>query len=222
MERLRSIRSRWYLLVLGLLLTVVAVVLVPPARGVYWVRAGLVLLPPNGESSNPLRVESESLIYFAAAVEREFNENGSGDRAASTDATLYGEGVRQGYAVILNSIGSQWSPGYDRPHLSIQVVDTTPERTRAVFNDIVARLEAIVRNRQLDAQVEPRMMIRTTLAPEDPGITYVAGSERRGQAAIFLIGCCATVLAIRTFEGRRRRAEAVAAKLAGGLTTAGL
>jgi hypothetical protein len=211
MERLRSVRSRWYLLALGLLLTAAAVVLVPPGQGVYWVRAGLVLLPPNNELSNPLRVESESLIYFAAAVEREFNENGSADRAASTDATLYGEGVRQGYTVILNSIGSQWSPGYDRPHLAIQVVDSTPERARAVLNDIVARVDTIVRNRQLDAQVEPRMMIRTTLAPPDPTITYVAGSARREQVAIFLIGCCTSVLAIRGYEGRRRRAEAVAA-----------
>jgi hypothetical protein len=211
MERLRSVRSRWYLLALGLLLTVVAVFLVPPARGVYWLQAGLVLLPPNRESSNPLRVESESLIYFAAAVEVEFNENRNGGRPASTAATLYGEGVRQGYSVVLNSIGSQWAPGYDRPHLSIQVVDSTPERTRAVFNDIVAQLDAIVRNRQLDAQVEPRMMIRTTLATSDPGIAYVAGSERREQAAIFLIGCCMTVLAIRAFEAGQRRAEAVAA-----------
>jgi hypothetical protein len=211
MERLRSVRSRWYLLALGLLLTAAAVVLVPPAQGVYWVRAGLVLLPPNHESSNPLRVESESLIYFAAAVEREFNENGSRARAATSDATLYGEGVRQGYTVVLNSIGSQWSPGYDRPHISIQVVDSTPERARAVFNDIVTRLDTIVRNRQLDAQVEPRMMIRTTLAPSNPGIAYVAGSERREQAAIFLLGCCMTVLAIRAIEGRQRRVEVVAA-----------
>ena len=128
LEVLRRETRSWHVLLVGLVCTLLAVLLAPSPKGVYWARVEMMFLAPPTVVENPLRGDPESLIYFAAAVEREFNGDTSYARAASASATLYGRGVRNGYSVTVPSGGSQWQPSFGSPKLTIEVVET--ERTQ--------------------------------------------------------------------------------------------
>ena len=108
-DLIRSHR-RWWVLVACVLVTLSAVALLPPPPGVYWTKAEMTFIQPTDTFGNPLRMNSESLVYFAAAVEREFNRQPTKARACSSTATLYGRGIREGFAVSLFSVGNQWQP----------------------------------------------------------------------------------------------------------------
>jgi hypothetical protein len=191
-------------LVVGLLVTFSAVAVLPEPRGVYWTKADLIFLAPTKITGNPLSADFDSVVYFAAAVEREFNRRPAEARVASSTATLYGRGVREGFEVTLPSIGTQWQPVFDRPKLTVEVVDTTEAKARQDLYRIVNDLKTIVRDRQVAAGVDVRLMIRTSLTPSQPVITYVTGSHTRERAAVFLLGLSMS-LALAVFSADRRR-----------------
>lgn len=187
---LTALARRWYVVAAALVLTAAVAHHLGPARQVFWIRADVVFLPPDRTdgTGNALEGEDQSLVYFAAAVEREVNRGAEPLRLASTDATIYGAGTYRGQTVILPNAGSQWQASYNRPVLGIQVVDATAAASQARFERVLDRILAVVRDRQAEAGVGATELIRTRLAPDAPTPVLVTGSTRRAEAGVLLLG----------------------------------
>lgn len=206
-QLLRALLRRWYVMLACAVLTVVAISLAGTVQGVYRTQVDVVFLPTN--STNALEDQTDSLVHFAAIIEREFN--GSSDTAgvSSSSATLYGAGVRSGYQVTLPSSGGQWRTNFNRPVLAVEVVDSSAERAREVRQGVLARIDALVRSRQEKLGVAPKNVITTFQSPEKPVVSYITGSPPRAAAALGILGTgiaiTASVLVDRVRARRRPR-----------------
>src|SRR6476646_8847765 len=109
----RGCARRWYVLALGLLLTIGAVGYVNVAPGVYWSEARVVLLgPPSPARPNKLDSSSGSLIATAGVVEREMSSTRKSIPAISNDVTLVDQGVYDGEQVRMPNYGGQWATNF--------------------------------------------------------------------------------------------------------------
>lgn len=185
---------RWYFLLLGLLITFLAIGYFAVPQGVYSTQVDVVFLPPNeGVRGNPLEGRSDSLIYFAAIVEREVNDGANLTRP-SASATLYGSGIQSGYLISLPNTGGQWRTNFGRPVLSVEVVNPNETTVAKVLAEQLAKIEDTVTKVQAEQGVTSENRIQTGLAPSVPVISYVGGSRMRAALGIAAIGTALSVL----------------------------
>ncbi len=202
---------RWLWLFAGLLALVSATGVSSHVEAVYWTHVDVVFLPPNSPSGqgNVLEGDSASLVHFAALVEREINGSRALPRLSSAEATLYGAGVRRGYSVTLPNLGGQWQTNFNRPALSIEVVDSSEPRVRAVLAQVVGRVKGLARDLQQRSGVSAGARIWTQEFPEDVSVSYVSGNRKRATGASLLLGgglvLSAAVMVTGRGAGRRRR-----------------
>jgi hypothetical protein len=189
------------------LVCVALTVLAPASAGVYAMEGNLVFIPPNAVGGgNALRADSARPILFAAAVERAYNVTPEFARVASTNATLYGIGVRDGSRVTLPDRGGQWGSSFDRPYLRVEVVSGSPAETQARFDRIVSQIQAIASGRQQAAAVPRDATVALELSPTVPVVQYVAGRHGPELVAGVLLGGLGAG-AIITLGKRRGRAR---------------
>jgi hypothetical protein len=183
-ELLRVLARRWYLLLAVAVLTGFGALLVQNTTPVYSTEVNVMFLPPDGV----LMDQSESLIYFAAVVERQFNGGHPALKLSSNVATLYGAGVRNGYTVSLYDTGGQWQTNFNRPVLQVEVVDSGQAAVQSQLDAILARIDTIAVDTQKAAGVKPSLMIRGNVSPAPPVIVEVRGSKWRAAAGIACLG----------------------------------
>jgi hypothetical protein len=188
----RVLLRRWYVLVVLGVLVVLAVGLIPKTRGVYTAQTNIVFLPPS--NSNRLQDQTASSVQFAAIVERQFNGNRGNSPIALQSATLYGEGVRQGYTVTLHNDGGQWTNNFDKPDLSVEVVGSSPGQVASVVRSVTARVEKLAETIQIDENVAAAERIGTIQSPAVPQVTYIAASTTRAAVASLALGFIASLL----------------------------
>lgn len=182
----RVLLRRWYILVLFALITVTMISLTPRVSGLYWTQVDVVFLPPS--NFNLLQDHTDGVVQFAAVIEREFNGNRNGVPAPLPGGTLYGGGVSRGHEVTLLNSGTQWGNNYNRQVISVEVVDSTPDRVDAVVRELTDRISALVVQQQDSAGVAPKNRIETFELPATPVISYVQGSRVRADIAIAALG----------------------------------
>lgn len=191
-QLIRILRRRWYVLVVGAVCTVAAVTVFSQNERVYFAQTNVVFEAPG--SPTVAGVDngfSESLNYFAAVVERTVNGSSASVRLSSPTATLYGIGIRQGSSVSLADGGGQWSHVFDRPILSVQVVDSSPERVNAGMAAVISDISTAAESMQSEsgAPIDARITVTTT--PEQPEIAsfgQTSTSRIKGAASMVSVG----------------------------------
>ncbi|MEV8182571.1 hypothetical protein [Specibacter sp. NPDC078692] len=191
LELFRLLVRRWYVVLLIAVLTAFGIGMVRHPQAVYYTNVNVMFLPPDGV----LMDQTESLINFAALIERQYNQGQAPLRLSSNDATLYGAGVRSGSSVALYDIGGQWQTNFNRPVLQVEVVGPTKADVQDQIETILARIHAISVQTQQAAGVLPLQMIRNTVSPDPPVISAVQGNRLRATAGIVCLGL---VLAVGT------------------------
>lgn len=204
---LRSWVRRWYVAAAFAALTLAAVAVALQVDGVYSSRVNVVFLAPTTLTANSLSDTSESVISFAALVEREYNGNAAPARFSSAAATLYGAGVREGHAVTLMNSGGQWQDLFTNPVLTAEAVGASESEVRAELARVVGDINAIAvaqQDRELVAEAD---RITTLTSPQVAVMTYADGSRTRAVGAIVLLGVIvggvATVLVDRIMSRPR-------------------
>jgi hypothetical protein len=194
---LRAVSRRWYVLAVFGLLTVVAALSIPRAEGVYWSRVSIVFLPPSTPvNENQLSPTPETLIAFAAIIERQYTGAPITDRlGAATPSALYGSGVREGAKVELVNGGGQWSSSFADPVITVDVVDSTAQGVRSRIAAEVERVEGLSARIQADAAVPTADTITTLASPGEPVVSYTRGDRLRATGGILGLGALAGVLA---------------------------
>lgn len=179
-------------LALVLVGTAVAAFVVRP-EPVYWARADVVFLPPEG-AGNALEGEDDALVPFAAAVERAV-VGGPQELVLASDGTpLYGEGVRAAATVRLARTGGQWQASFDQPLITVQVVMPTRDGAAGRLEDVLARVEAAAVDQQDGVGASER--VRTERSPAHPQITRVVGSATRSVLGVLGVGALLAALVV--------------------------
>jgi hypothetical protein len=204
----RILLRRWYVVVIAIISTILVLGQIVEVKPVYWTQVSMVFLRPiDAGTTNVLAGDAESLIHFAAIVERDYNGNHPDASTASPDATLFGEGIRVGSKVSLPNTGGQWETNFNQPALSIQVVDETPERATAVLAGVIDRIEAIVAEEQAAAGVSAANEITTSVSPSVPVVSEVGARKSRAVVATLILGALAAVSVAVIADRRLSRRE---------------
>jgi len=202
----RVLLRQWPIVVVGTLVTVMAMLAVASAKGVYYSRTEVVLLAPTSPAyPNALRTQSEDIIILAGVIARRMTGAGELAKFASPDVTLVGQGVRDGWSVRLPDTGGQWGTNFASQRLILEIVAPEREAAQADQRRLIARVTGELDAMQRAQRVDPVNVVTAIVAPETTIIQRVGGSRPRALAATALLGAFATAAAAAGWNGRRRR-----------------
>jgi hypothetical protein len=210
----RMLVRRWYIVVAILLLSSLGYLSLSGSGSIYTAQTDVVFIAPGTDPVGGFDERyRDSLVHFAAAIEREYHAGRSPNRLAD-EAPLFGAGIRQGEQVILPNTGSQWLVSFDSPRLAVDVVGPDAAWVRARLGAVLDRIETLARERQQKSGVADEFLIRTERAPQEPVVEQV-GSSRGAYARALLallavslgVAAAATVAVERLAQ--RRAAERV-------------
>lgn len=203
-ELLRITLRRWYVMVLGLALTVWASSVLAAVDRSYWVEVQLVFIQPGGASVSSVSDHIvPSLISFAGIVQRRVTQTGSPEELPSSVATLYGSGVRDGYSITLPNTGTQWAASYSRPILVVQAVGHSPEAVRETLNRVLTEVDATAGELQNAKGVPPESHVFIDRSPATPEIIDVGGTKIgrvKGLTALAGVGLSLTAIIAVGFD----------------------
>ena len=209
LDVLGLIARRWYIVVLGLLVTVAIGLSLERTTGVYWARADVLFLADESSAGgNPLQNQTDSVIHFASVVQQSIGKNSVQLKLSSPNATLQGSGTREGYVARLSDAGGQWASNFNRAVIEVEVVDSSPEEVRRVLDEVLGRISDATEQVQREAGVDPAAFITVDTADDDVSIGYMGstrGSRIRGLAAVALVGGTLTLVAAAAFDRARLR-----------------
>lgn len=183
--------SRWVVLlvvVIGILDSLVLAYHAAKKPGVFWSRVQVAMISPQLDKSNGLQYISPSMIVMAGVVAKTIDPDPH-PRLATAEATLVGEGVRDGYSVTLPNTGGQWANQFVNPYLDVQVVAPTPDQVTATTNRLITSINHDLQSLQDKYEVPGKYRITTSLSPPAPlPIYYSKGSAKRAGAITVLLG----------------------------------
>ncbi|MGW9402487.1 hypothetical protein ACWGQ2_00790 [Arthrobacter sp. NPDC055585] len=187
-QLLGVLRRRWYVWLAGLCCTGIAFGFLSQSAPVYAAQSDLVFQEPGvpGQSRTLTGTEPQTLIDFAAVVERKYLAGTKTAKLASPTASLFGTGIREGTSVGMLDTGGQWLSSFSRPVLSVQAAAPTPEKVSAEIARVHAEVQAVSDALQLEAGAQPEALITVERAPEDLIITSF-GKTRMGEAKALLV-----------------------------------
>lgn len=206
---------RWYLVLLGAVLTVAGTYATTHRPGVYWTGYEVVLLAPSERYYvNKLEDPHYELAPLAGVFVRQWNESHPGLLTASAETRLYGEGERSAVQVRMSNQGSQWKPLYPSPAIDVQVVDTSPELVAERSAETLAQIEDLLRTTQDAAGVSAAWRIVPLQSPSAPDVSYHGGSRVRAAGASGVLGVSITFAGVWWLDRRLRRRQPSTAALA--------
>lgn len=195
-EFLAVAARRWYVVAVGLLLTLGVLVAVAQAAGVYWAKTTLVVLTPVTLGEGPNVLTDQSPVSIAALVVMDVNKQPLTVNAGTAEATLYGLGGRRETSVHLRRSGSQWKPSADQPYIDIEAVDDSPEAVRRRLDAAVRDVRATSDRLQSSLGVQPRFRTFLQGSPLKPVVAWVPPSRPRALAGTLLGGLALTGIAV--------------------------
>jgi hypothetical protein len=220
-DLLEAVRRQWVVALVGVMLSVAGGYAAATVHGVWFEHAQVLLIAPQKSSkSNPLSAGSYSAAGLAGMIGRQVDHDGGGALAFSPTATIVDVGVRDGTWVRLRNRGSQWSPSFPEAELDVQVVGKDPERVRATMAATLARLNQVLHDDQVRLGVRDVDLLRSTLSPGNPPVSYQGSSRSRAVMAALILGFGLTVTSCvwinRWRDARRRRARKESRMRSGG------
>lgn len=188
----RAILRRWYVAAVCLVLVAWACMVLMGMGRTYWTQSQVVFVEPGvGSVTNVNDGVAPSLINFAGIVQRKVAYEGDAVELPSTNSTLYGSGIRNGYSISLPNTGNQWAVSFSKPMLAIQVTGSTPEEVRRTLAAVLAHVERAAAGLQSDSSAAPETYIGVEASPAAPDIIDVGGTpvgRQKGLAAVIGVG----------------------------------
>lgn len=209
-EFLYALRRRWYVLVLGCLATAGLYLSATSSPDVYASRVSLLLLSPQppAQPDTPNNVlQQPSPVGIAAVAVMQANGTPLRVMASSPDIPLYGQGVTDGSAITMRSVGNQWSPSAPVPLITIEAVGSSADVVAARIEADASRVRASIRSIENLLGVRPADRVLVTQSPSHPAVAAIPKSNTRALLGSGLIGIGLTAWAVASLELwlRRRR-----------------
>lgn len=196
----------WLIVIVGAVFTAACGLLAVSASGVYFTRTSIAFQAPSSVlNPNSFRTQSEDVIDTAGVIAKRVGGPGKVTKFASTDVTLVGVGVRDGWALRLPDTGGQWATNFATQSLILDVVGPSPEAVQRQQQDIIQRVQQELDQLQQDAGVRPANFITAVPAPPSTVIFHVSGSRSRALAITAVLGIGLTITVVLAVDRRRRR-----------------
>ncbi len=204
----RAMGRRWYVVALGIALTVVAAMAARP-EVVYWAELKVTVVQPLGPRE-PRTLENVGSDPIAAAtmLMEMVNKGRTSQRSALPDATLYGEGKREAVQAALHDVGGQWVSQVREPVIDVQAVSHDAREVLTRLSGQVEDLSKYLATLQDTLEVVPSQRLTLRAGPAETTVRTVTGSRVRAVGSTLLIGLGLTVGAVYWLEqlvGHRRR-----------------
>lgn len=206
-ELVRVLLRRWPVVVVGLLAT--GAVAMGPAKGqsVVFSRTELAFLAPtNAHYPNALRTTSDAVIMTAGVIAKRISGPEPMTKFGSTEVTLIGQGIRDGWSLRLPDTGGQWAPNFATQVLVLEVVAPTKQEVERRQAALISRVQQELSSMQDGFGVAGQNKISVIEAPERSVSYSVTGDRHRASAMAALLGVGATTTAALLLDrglGRR-------------------
>lgn len=199
---LGALRRRWYILLAGMLASLLLVAQAAKPHGAYETAAAMLFFPPISRiNPNGYTDGGGNVITAAAFVAARM-------QAPEVKADLAAKGIVKTYTVVMHNSGNQFADNFDRAAIDIRVsgpdLATTSRSLQLVATKIRSELDAA----QIQTHVDRREWIRTQLSPDDPTILLVRGNRMRAAAASLVLGVMVTIVVAVGLDDRLRRRQA--------------
>lgn len=195
-EFIRVLLRRWYVVLLGVVLTTVCGYLLVGREAIYYTRVEVVVLPPQERDDvNVLTAGPYSLTEVASLLVTRYNDGNPPLAMNASDATISGQGVRSGEAVRLHNSGNQWVSVFDKPVIEVEVVDPDPRQVETASRKAVTALQRILDDYQQSYGIAATSQVTLRASPTDPLIRELRGNRSRTAAASLVLGGWATLVA---------------------------
>ena len=121
---------RWYVVVLGAVLTVGVFAVVQRQAPVFFTQYNIVLVGPSGteHDNNVLENPRYGLQPLVGVVSTDLNDGHPPLLTGDVDATMVGMGARDGVQVRVPNLGTQWRPLFSANYLDVQVAGRDARR----------------------------------------------------------------------------------------------
>jgi hypothetical protein len=208
---LGAIGRRWYVAILGVAATAMAMLWVHAVPGLYSTQVNVVFMAPRDTAEQPRTfVNSESsVVAMAGLVESAINDRETFGSHTASEVYLPGLGVEHGSEVALPNYGGQWSYDFSRPVLSVQVVGQSPSEVRRHLDRIVVEINSTLRSLQADDGIRPDGRITTRSVPASPQVVFGNGHRALAIGVTALLGVGVTAILCvsvdRRLQSPRRR-----------------
>ena len=212
-EFLKLLVRRWYLVALGLAITVGVTMVAAGPSVVYFSRTTVNILEPDRGKVRILGYHSPDSIALANIVAARVNNGVHTPLASNPDVTLYSMGILQGTHAQVRNVGGQWLSSVTEPVVDVQVVDPSHDAVEANMRAEVAKIGTELTQLENQLKVPADERIELELNPPDPVIEQVVTNRARATAGYGLFGLGLTLVATywidRVLTQRARRREAV-------------
>lgn len=210
-DLLRAMVVRWYITLVGVLLTALAVLAVRGTPGVYETSVDVQFLPPSTFVRTANNNPDNDLVAMAGLVEAELNRDGERLQPASPDVPLSGMGVRTGTMVVLPNEDGQFDFTFREPLLRVKAVGASAEQAEDLRDQRVREIRDVLERLQVNDGVPARDRMGTRLVPAVPPVAAVGGATDRAAAVTGMLGLLLTgaacVLGDRFLVSHRWRAR---------------
>lgn len=208
----RVARRRWWVLLLGMVLTAVGCYVVQRAPGVYWAYTKVIFLPPVAPGQeNPIAPDSSSVIPLAGIIQDEIYQGSPPLGSNGQDVTLVDQGIYDGWSVRLPNSGGQWATNYAEPFLIVQASGPSAQVVRARMYDLIDQITRLVAAHEDAAHVPVASRVDFTMSPSAVAVQYSNGHRSRAEAIIVLLGVglslAVCIVIDRVAQTRRPRGE---------------
>lgn len=196
---LQAVRRRWYVVLAGLLATLLLAAQGAKEHGSYDTAASMLFFPPVSTANPNGYVDGGGNVITAAGFVS------ARMRAPEVRDALAARGVVPDYTAVLHNSGNQFADNFDRAAIDITVSGPDPAATERSLALIGAEITAQLDAAQRAARADPRDWIRTRLSPVDPPVLHVSGSPPRAVAGSLLLGLALSLVAAVGLDDRLRR-----------------
>jgi hypothetical protein len=195
---------RWYVVLLGAVLTVGALYVVTKQAPVYWTQYNILLVGPSGaQKTTVLDDPVYGLQPLVGVLATDFNDGAPPLLTGDVAATIVGEGYREGVQVRTPNLGTQWRPLFPANYLDVQVAASSPEEVLATARATSLRVSVLLEELQDEMGAPLNLRARAVPSSKYPTVIPVSGSRSRARAATGLSGMAVTLAVLLALERRR-------------------
>ena len=195
---------RWYVVLLGAVLTVGALYVVTKQAPVYWTQYNILLVGPSGaQKTTVLDDPVYGLQPLVGVLATDFNDGAPPLLTGDVAATIVGEGYREGVQVRTPNLGTQWRPLFPANYLDVQVAASSPEEVLATARATSLRVSVLLEELQDEMGAPLNLRARAVPSSKYPTVIPVSGSRSRALAATGLSGMAVTLAVLLALERRR-------------------
>lgn len=203
-DLMRALWRYWYVVALGLAVSLGLAYLATRAEPVYHMRTEVVFLAPTSpRNPNELITSSESLILTAGVVSKRINGAEERLRFGSPLVNPVGTPYADEHTwVQLLDAGNQWVPIFNEQLLLVDVIGDTHAQAEERMKTATDLIRAELQSLQDEQGVDATNRIGLRISPEAPKITKIDGSSARAAGMTLVLGALGTLAIVVILEVR--------------------